>query len=286
MVKGFSIFYLTANALTKHKDYFLSRIKPGASKLQRIENPTLKTIFQHRSIRKFKPRKVSRRLIDLIVEAGQRAPTACGMQTYSFVLVTDSNLREEIFSAIGRQSCMEQAPTWIVICADLARQLELFKMLRVKTEFGPLGKLIPSMIDATLAAQNMVVAAEALGLGSVLIGSVWDSMRKVAQILKVPSNVLPILILCLGYSDETPPTRPRWPRKAVMHENCYKMPPKKLMKEYYKDANKRLRAMNYFSRSIRNWAEHWQNKFDPKYVEEWEKIMKKDLQEMGFLPSS
>jgi len=250
-----------------------------------MENLTLNTIFQHRSIRKFKTRKVSRRLIDLIVEAGQRAPTACGMQTYSFVLVNDSNLREEIFRAIGRQKCMEQAPTWIVVCADLARQLELFKMLKVKTEFGPLGKLIPSIVDAVLASQNMVVAAEALGLGTVFIGSIWDSMKKVAQILKVPKNVLPILILCLGYPDEKPPNRPRWPRKAVLHENLYAMPSQKLMKEYYQKANQELIKMNYFSKGIRNWAKHWQNKFDPKDVAEWEKTLKKDLSEMGFLPA-
>lgn len=250
-----------------------------------MENPTLNTIFQHRSIRKFKPRKVSRRLINLIVEAGQRAPTACGMQTYSFVLVTDSNLREEIFKAIGRQRCMEQAPTWIVICADLARQLELFKMLKVKTAFSPLGRLIPSIVDAVLAAQNMVVAAEALGLGTVFIGSVWDSMKRVAEILKVPNNVLPILLLCIGYPNETPPKRPRWPRKAVLHENCYAMPSQKLMKEYYQKANRELIKMNYFSKGIKNWAEHWQNKFNPKDVEKWEKSMKKDLSEMGFLPA-
>jgi len=250
-----------------------------------MENPTLNTIFQHKSIRRFKPKKVSRKLIDLIVEAGQRAPTACGMQTYSFVLVNDSNLRKEIFRAIGRQKCMEQAPTWIVICADLARQLELFEMLGVKTEFGPLGKLIPSIVDSVLAAQNMVVAAEALGLGSVFIGSVWDSMKKVAEILQVPSNVLPILILCLGYPDETPPKRPRWPMKAVLHENCYTMPSRKQMEEYFQKANKELIKMKYFSKGIRSWAEHWQNKFDPKYVEKWENILKKDLQEMGFLPS-
>jgi len=132
----------------------------------------------------------------------------------------------------------------------------------------------------------MVIAAEALGLGTVFIGSVWDSMKKVAKILKVPNNVLPILILCLGYSDEMPPKRPRWPRKTVLHENCYTMPSKKLMKEYYQKANEELIEMNYFHKGIRSWAEHWQNKFDPEYVEEWEKTLKKDLQEMGFLPSS
>jgi len=89
----------------------------------------------------------------------------------------------------------------------------------------------------------------------------------------------------LGYPAEKPPKRPRWPRKAVLHENCYIMPSKKLMKEYYEKANKELRKMNYFSKGINSWAEHWQKKFDPKNVEEWEKNMQKDLRELGFLPS-
>jgi len=252
--------------------------------MQNIENPTLKTIFQHRSIRKFKPKKVPKKIINLVVEAGQRAPTACGMQTYSFIWISDSGLREEILSAIGRQACMEQAPAWIVICADLARQFDLFEVLGVKTKFGPLGKLIHSIIDATLTAQNMALAAEALGLGTVFIGSIWDSMKKVAQILKVPDDVLPILILCLGYPAEAPPKRPRWPKEAVLHENHYKMPSKRLMEAYYRGANKELIEMNYFRKGVNSWAEHWQRKFDPKYVEEWEKTMQKDLREMGFLP--
>jgi nitroreductase len=249
-----------------------------------MKNPTLNTIFQHRSIRKFKTKRVPRRLINLITEAGQRAPAACGMQAYSFVLITDLRVREEIFKAVGRQECMEQAPTWIIICADLARQLELFKFLGVKTRFGPLGKFIPSVVDAILAAQNIVVAAESLGLGTVFIGTIWESMKTVAQILKTPKDVLPILILCLGYPDEAPPKRPRWPREAVLHENHYAMPSEEVMREYYEKANEELMKMAYFRKGVKNWAEHWQRKFDPGYAEKWERTMRNDLREMGFQP--
>jgi hypothetical protein len=207
------------------------------------------------------------------------------MQTYSFVLVTDSNLRKEVFKAVGRQKCMEQAPTWIIVCADMARQLELFKLLKVKARFGPLGKFVPSVIDAALAAQNMVLAAESLGLGTVFIGSIWNAMKKVAEILKVPKDVLPVIILCVGYPDEAPPKRPRWPLRAVLHENRYVMPSENVMKEYYAKANKELAEMNYFSKGVKNWAQHWQRKFDPAGVKEWEEILRKDLQETGFLPA-
>jgi len=251
---------------------------------EKLENPTLDAIHNHRSIRKFKAKKVPRKLINQIVEAGQRAPTACGMQTYSFVLITDLSVREMLFKAIGRQKCMEQAPAWIIICADMARQLELFKTLNVKTDFGPLGKFIPSVIDASLAAENMILAAECLGLGTVFIGSIWDAMKKVATILQVPKDVLPILLMCIGYADETPPKRPRWPLKAVFHENCYTMPSQRLMEQYYRKANKELVEMHYFRKGVGSWAEHWQRKFPVAGVEKWESVLKRDLTEFGFLP--
>jgi nitroreductase len=249
-----------------------------------MNKQVLNFILQRRSIRKFKPKKIPQELINLIVEAGQRAPTACGMQTYSFIHVKDRKIRQAIFEAIGKQECMEQAPVWIIICADMARQLELFQILGVKTEFGELGKLVPSVIDATLAAENMVLAAEVLGLGSVFIGTVWEAIKRIAEILKLPPNVLPILLLCLGYPDENPPIRPRWPLEAVLHENFYKMPSKELMKQYYDEANKRLVEMRYFRGNVQNWAEHWQRKFPLNEMKKWEENLRKDLRELGFCP--
>jgi len=243
----------------------------------------LSVVFQRRSIRKFKSRPVPRNIIEKIVEAGQRAPTACGMQAYSFILVTDSKIRDQIFQAIGRQKCMEKAPVWIIVCADLARQLKLFKMLGIKAEYGKVSKLLSTVIDASLTIENIIIAAEALGLGSVCIGSVWSSMKKVAEILRLPRNVLPIVLVCLGYPNESPPSRPRWPLQAVLHENFYRMPSKELMKEYYEKSNSQLVKMKYFPRNISSWAEHWQRKFEPKGMLEWEKKVREDLQDLGFL---
>jgi len=247
-------------------------------------NVVLKAIFRRRSIRKFKPKPVSRDAINRIVESAQRAPTGCGMQTYSFILITDKQTRKEISKAIGEQKCMKQAPVWIMICADMARQLQLCKLLKVKTKFGPLSMLIPASVDAILAAENMVIAADALGLGSVFIGSVWNNLKRIAEILKLPKNVMPIVLICLGYPDETPPTRPRWPLKAVLSENKYKMPSNELMKKYYMEANQQLVEMQYFSKGVRNWAEHWQRKFPLSEMNEWENKLRKDLRELGFIP--
>ena len=248
-----------------------------------MENSVLDFVFSRRSIRKFKRKPVSRRLIEKIVEAGQRAPTACGMQAYSFILISDNRLREEIYSAIGKQKCMEEAPVWIIVCADMARQLKLFEVLDIKTELGPLGKFIPSVVDAALVAENMIIAAEVLGLGSVFVGSVWAEMKKIADNLGLPKNVVPIVLVCLGYPDESPPLRPRWPLKAVLQENKYKMPSKTVMQDYYEKANKQLADMHYFPKGVHTWAEHWQRKFPPEDMKEWEENLKRDLKALGFL---
>ncbi|MFQ6068328.1 MAG: nitroreductase family protein [Candidatus Bathyarchaeia archaeon] len=249
-----------------------------------MKNPVLENISRRRSIRRFKPKPVSRKAINQIVEAAQRAPTACGMQTYSFILITNQQIRKEIYNAIGEQQWMKQAPVWIMICADMTRQLQLFKLLRVETRFGPLSMLLSAVIDAALAAENMVIAADALGLGSVFIGSVWGNLKGVAKILKLPKSVLPIVLICLGYPNENPPTRPRWPLEAVLHENEYKMPSKELMKKYYTEANQQLVEMRYFRRGVRNWAEHWQRKFPLSEMNKWEKQLREDLRELGFVP--
>jgi hypothetical protein len=206
------------------------------------------------------------------------------MQTYCFILIRDLRLRSAISKAIGEQEGMKQAPVWIVVCADMARQLELFKLLKVKTKFGPQSMLLPAVIDAALAAENMVIAAEAYGLGSVFIGSVWSDLKGMAEILKLPKKVMPIVLVCLGYPSEAPPTRPRWPLEAVLHENEYKMPSRETMTKYYGEANSRLLKMRYFSRTVQSWAEHWQRKFPPNEMDEWEEQVGRDFRALGFMP--
>jgi len=243
----------------------------------------LKPIIERKSIRKFERKPVSKRILEKLVEAGQRAPSNCGVQPYSLIVVDDVEKRELIFDAIGRQGCMEEAPVWIIICCDWARPLKLFEMLEVDTELGQTCRLVLGIIDATLVAENIVTAAEIMGLGSVFVGSVWTSPRRVAQILRLPADVLPILLLCIGYPSESPPKRPRWPLKAVMHENKYIMPDERMMRNYYREANRTLLKMNYFKKDVHSWAEHWSRKFKKKDMVLWEKNLREELKKMDFL---
>lgn len=201
-----------------------------------VENPLLKVLLDRKSVRKFKPTQVSREAVEQIVRTGQRAPTACRVEAYSFILVSDLEKRKQIVGAtVGHEPTrrfMEEALVWIMICTDFARQIKFLEMQGLKNEFSEVSKFMLGIIDAALAAENMVIAAEALGLGSCFVGSIWTAPKGVAEILNLPENVLPVVLLCIGHPDENPQTRSRWPLEAVLHENEYNMPDERLMLEH------------------------------------------------------
>jgi nitroreductase len=234
-----------------------------------VQNKTLKTILRRKSIRKFKPTEVSRDKIEQIVKAGQRSPTACGVEAYSFILLTDFEKRERIIqetvSHVSTRKFMEEAPVWIIICTDFARRIELLNTLKIKNEFSETSKFMLGIIDAALAAENMVLAAESYGLGSCFVGSLWTAPKRVAEILKLPKNVLPVVLLCIGYSNETPSNNTRWPLEAVLHENEYIMPNKNSILEYV---------------SMRK---NWDVSFPYKLSLEAEQKIRKEWNELGFL---
>jgi len=252
--------------------------------LRKIQAAALKPILDRRSIRKFERKPISKRILEKLVEAGQRAPSNCGVQPYSLIIVDDDETRERIFDAIGREEFMEEALVWVIICCDWARPLKLFEMLEVDTELGQVYRLVHGIIDATLVAENIVTAAEMMGLGSVFVGSIWKSLQRIAQILQLPADVLPILLLCIGYPSESPPKRPRWPLRAVMHENSYIMPDEGIMRNYYREANRTLLQMNYFKKGVNSWAEHWRRKFKKEDMMLWERNLREELEKIGFLP--
>lgn len=247
----------------------------------------MQILLERRSIRRFLPKPIHREKIERIVRAAQRAPTTCGMQAYSFILIEDAKIREEIYGAIGKQRCMQEAPVWIMVCVDFQRQYRFFEHLGLRIEFGEVSKLLSGVVDACLAAENMVIAAESLGIGSVFIGSVWAAPKRLAEILKLPKDAMPVLLLCLGYPDITPPPlRPRWPLEAVLHTNQYVSVGEETVSKYYDSGNRALAEMKYFRKGVENWREHYGKKFRRDETSRWEKELRSALSELGFLPSN
>jgi nitroreductase len=174
-------------------------------------------------------------IIKEIVLAGQRAPTACNMQYYSFILIDEERLRKKVYQLCHRQRSAKEAPVLLFICADINKIIKQadYKKLNhcFKHGYG-LSEKFFAIFDACFAAQNIIIAAESFGLGSVMLGEPFDEVLKTVELLNLPSGVLPIIILCIGYPAEAPPLRPRWPLEAVLFKNSYREITEDEIKDY------------------------------------------------------
>jgi nitroreductase len=210
----------------------------------------LNLFLSRKSIRRFSSKPVREVDVRKIVEVGQRAPTACNLQTYSVVWVRDAKFREKILDACGISSPIGNAPVVFVICADVRRLGKVLDYLGYdhcfKHGYGYLIKMM-SIMDASFMAENMTMATESLGLGSVFVGSAFAN-DEVIKTLKLPRGVLPLTLLCVGYPKEQPPTRPRWSLSSVLHIDHYRDPTEHEMEAFFKHMDDKLRKEGYYQK--------------------------------------
>jgi nitroreductase len=212
----------------------------------------LNLFLDRRSIRKFSSRSVRDVDVHRIVEAGKRAPTACNFQTYSVVWIRDAKLKKKMYDSCGRFDSIMEAPIVLAICADVHRLSKVLDYLGsdhcFKHDQGYFFKLL-SIMDACFLAENMTMAAESLGLGSVYIGLAFAN-DEVIKALNLPKGVLPLTLLCIGYPGEKPPTRPRWPLSSVLLIDSYRDPTEEEVKSFLQHTDKELEKERYYEKYV------------------------------------
>lgn len=187
-------------------------------------NPVLASILGHRSTRAYLPDPLPPGTVETIVAAASSAPTSSNIQAWSVVAVTDPDKRATLARIAGDQRHITQAPVILVWVADLARA----EALGI-AEGTPLTGLdytesfLLAAIDAALAAQNALTAAESLGFGTVYIGALRNDPQAVARLLGLPQRAVAVFGLVVGYPDPAVPTavKPRLPQQAVLHREVY-----------------------------------------------------------------
>lgn len=228
----------------------------------------------------------------MIVRAGQRAPSACNLQTYSIIWVRDEKLKDRVLDASKVSDSIRSAPVVLVICADIRRLSLTLDHLRhehcLRHGYGYALKAM-SIIDACLVAENMTLAAECLGLGSVFIGTAFAN-KELIEALKLPPGALPLMLLCIGYPDEKPPIRPRLPIKSILHVDEYREPTDEEIDSFLKIMDEELRREGYYQKysgqgEKYDYTEHIKRKTSVKDMEKEESEIISVLKATGFLPS-
>jgi nitroreductase len=168
----------------------------------------LKLLKERRSIRRFKPNPVPKEHIKFLLEAARWAPTAGNIQPWEFIVVKNPKTIDLVkkFSPgfIGR------SPLVIAVCSNRRRASEVG---------GKLAAEYTSIVDCAMATQNLLLAAQSIGLGSCVIKSFASTALK--EILDVPQGVEIELLVALGYPDEKPEPPPRLPLKKIVYLDKY-----------------------------------------------------------------
>lgn len=180
------------------------------------------TIFKHRSIRKYKSDPVPAGVLDRILEAGSRASTTGNMQVYSMVVTRDEGLRRRLWECHFKQDMVLQAPVHITFCADFNRFSKWCRQRNADPGYDNFLSFFTAAIDALLASQNVVLAAEAEGLGICYLGTATYMADSIIDILELAEGVVPVAAIVVGYPDEDPPLTDRLPMRAVVHEEKYR----------------------------------------------------------------
>ncbi|WP_372369324.1 nitroreductase family protein [Candidatus Uabimicrobium sp. HlEnr_7] len=178
-------------------------------------------IENHRSIRKYKSAPVADDLLEKILNAGLRASSSGNMQTWSVVITSDLEIRKRLFKAHFEQEMLLEAPLLFTFCSDFHRMRRWVKLREAPDNFDNLMSFMIGAIDATLASQNVALAAEAKGLGICYMGTTLASCDTIAQILELPPNVVPVAGYVMGYPDENPQLRDRLPLEGLVHKEVY-----------------------------------------------------------------
>jgi nitroreductase len=165
---------------------------------------TLKAIFKRRSIRKFTGKQITAAQIKTLLEAAMMSPTAVNAQEWEFLVITDKKQMLKITTIHPYAQMLKQASAAIIICGNL------------KKEYFP-GYWIG---DCAAAAQNILLAATDLGLGSVWLGVQPDKARvkNIQKLFKLPAHIMPFNVIALGYPAEKKKAENRYDAKKVHYE--------------------------------------------------------------------
>jgi len=158
---------------------------------------TIKTIFEHRTIRKYKNEPVSEGLLRQILEAGTRASTTGNMQVYSIIVTRDEEKKKKLCEYHFNQKMVLQAPVLLTFCADFHRFNQWCRQRHAEPGYDNFLSFMTAAIDALLAAQNAALAAEANGLGICYLGTTTYNADKLIEFFNCPEGVVPITTIVL-----------------------------------------------------------------------------------------
>lgn len=187
-------------------------------------NETIGQLRERKSVRAFEDREIPEDLVKEILDAACQAPTAGDQQLYTIIRVTDEHLLDRLSESCDHQPFIKEAKLVLVFCADCLKWQKAYEYCGCDPREPGAGDLMLAVTDTAIAAQNAVVAAWSLGIGSCYIGDILENCEEQRDILGIPDYVMPAVMLVFGYPTEQQKKRPKPVRSEmeyILSENRY-----------------------------------------------------------------
>ena len=188
-------------------------------------NNTIRELLARKSVRVYTDQEISAEAKAAILLAAVNAPTAGNQQLYTIIDVTDQALKDALAESCDHQPFIATGKMVLIFCADCRKWYEGFRAADASPRKPGVGDLLLAVSDATIAAQNAVVAAESLGIGSCYIGDIMEQCEVHQEMLHLPRYVFHCCMLVFGYPTQQQLDRPKPERAAmqhIVHENTYR----------------------------------------------------------------
>jgi len=163
----------------------------------------IKFLTTRRSIRKYKKEPVALDQLIKVIDTARFAPSAKNSQPWEFVIVVDPKTKHDLASVYPWRQALRDAPAGIVVLCDETASPMFY------------------MLDCANAVTYLMLAAHAVGLGTVWLGVGEKEKPIIQEIVGAPKHKVPIAIVAIGYPDESPKPRPRKPVDDIVHINRY-----------------------------------------------------------------
>ncbi len=181
----------------------------------------MELLKSHKSVREYSSKSITNALLNDVLESGIRASNTGNMQLYSVVVTTDAEMKDRLSPFHFNQRMVRGASVVLTICIDFNRFSQWCKINCTSTDFSSVLWLLNGVIDASILAQNICIAAENEGIGICYLGTTLYNPKEISEILELPIGVVPVTTVTMGYPEGIHEVADRLALSAIVHREKY-----------------------------------------------------------------
>jgi nitroreductase len=189
-------------------------------------NEVIKLLKSHTSIRKFNEKSITDEQIEHILESAMQGATAGNMMAYSIIKIRSKDTLSKLAKSCDNQPFIAGADLALLFVADNYKWHKLYEQRNISDKFpdykGPcISDFMLGVEDTMIAAQNAVIAAESLGIGTCYIGDIMENREYHKELFKLPQYTMPIALVVMGNYDVKAQKRERFEKSYVVFDETY-----------------------------------------------------------------